>query len=424
MPRIADFLNQYSNSGTRLSYGSAINSFFGWVYDYPVHKLRQKKIVMDKQRADLENLADRYFIENRNYAKDWKAFNAFFAGSHTPTACQYYSSAIREFLIFNDVEFTLKEMRDVKKKVKRGRAVSQEHDLQKEDLKKILMHADVKLKTLILVQVSSGLRPGEVLSLDIADVKISEDYGRIYIPAHKSKNHTQRITFCSKEAVEHIREWLSIRDKFISTVLVKTRGTFQINKSALKDRLFPFSDVNYRNLLKTALIKSSLYEVDPVTKRTKIHPHLFRKFFETQMYKEINPKVIEKLVGHESELSRTYIKLTESDLLKEYKKGVKCVTILSDVDEETENLKIKYADMKDNVRDVQIENLQMKSKLQEFEQMQKKMNAEFEQILAIKEMIGGVTDIYTEFKLLSLESKLAVKNSSKSIIEHTQTNGE
>ena len=401
MTKIIEFLNQYPNAGTRISYGSAINSFLGWVYDFPTHKTRQKKEIMDKQRAELEKLADRYFIEDRNYAKDWREYNAFFAIDHTPTACQYYSSAIREFLIFNNVEFTLKEIRDVKKKVKRGRAVSEEHDLKKEDLKKILMYADLKLKCLILTQSSSGVRPGEVHTLDIDEIKLCGDYGRIYIPAHKSKNHIQRVAFCSKEAVEHITEWLTVRDQYISSVLRKTRGQFQMDKSKLKNRLFPFSDVNYRNMLKTALIKANLYDIDPVTKRAKIHPHLFRKFFETQMYKEINPKVIEKLVGHESELSRTYIKLTESDLLVEYQKGMKCVTILSDIDEETEKMKVELINTKDQMRDIKLENLETRQKLTEMKDAEKRVQE-------LEKEMSGYRSTMTELIKLVQAGKIPV----------------
>lgn len=338
---------------------------------------------MDKQRADLEILADRYFAEERDHAKDLREFNLWYSRDHTPTSCQHYSSIVREFFLFHNINLTEKEIRNIRKKVKRGRAVTEDHYLTKEDLKKILMHADLKLRSLVLFQVSSGLRPGEVLDLDIRDLKLFDEYGRVIIRAEKSKNHTQRVTFCSKEAVEHLRGWLAARDDYIENVLKKTRGQFQVNKSTIKDRVFPFSDVNYRNMLKTALIKADLYTLDSVTHRTTIHPHLFRKFFETQMYRVINPKVIEKLVGHESELSRAYIKFNEDDLLAEYKKGEYLVTILSDVSEELEITKQQIKEANEGMRDIRIENLEMKSKLQDFERVQQRLKEVEQKMIAM-----------------------------------------
>ena len=373
MAKVAEFLDSYSHSGTRVSYGSAINKFFSFIYGYQTYSKRQPQKLMDEQRVEIENLADRYFIEKRDIPKDLKTFNQWFAKDHTPTACQYYSSAIREFFIFHNVVMTEKEIRDIRRKVKRGRTVTEEHDLTKDDVKRILMHSDLKLKSIILTQISSGLRPGELLELDMRDLILNGDYGRILIRAEKSKNATSRVTFCSKEAAEHIKEWLKIRDHYLTNVLKKTRGQFRINKSQLKDRVFPFSDVNYRNMLKTALIKADLYHTDRVTDRASIHPHLFRKFFETQLYKAINPKIIEKLVGHESELSKTYIKLTENDLLTEYQKGEYAITILSDDYEEISKTKEDLKETKDRVRDMQLEHLMTKSKMDDMIKMNEKM---------------------------------------------------
>jgi integrase len=399
MARIADFLKSIAHDGTRVSYGSAVNKFFSFIYGFTTYQKRQVKELMNKQRIVLENLADRYFIEERDYAKDLRDFNQWYAKDHTPTSCQHYSSIIREFFLFHNINLTEKEIRTIRKKVKRGRAVTEDHYLTKEDLKKILMHADLKLKSIILFQVSSGLRPGEVLNLDLDDVKIFDDYARILIRAEKSKNHTQRVTFCSKEAVEYLRAWLSVRDDYIEKVLKKTRGQFQVNKSMIKNHVFPFSDVNYRNMMKRALVKADLYKLDPVTQRASIHPHLFRKFFETQLYRVINPKVIEKLVGHESELSRAYIKYNEEDLLKEYKKGEYAITILSDVSEELEKTKDEMKDTKDKVRDMQLENLMMKSKLQDFDKLRERLE-KMEKILTEydENILSMASQIYKDDK--------------------------
>lgn len=382
--RVADFLDTYSSASTRAGYSTAISNFFSFIYNYKLidRSKRKDKEFISKQRADIEVLASRYFLEGRDYAEDLKNFNTAYARDYSPKSCQYYHSAIREFFIFHDVEFTEKESRAIRKRVKQGGAITEEHYLTREEIWKIFMQCSLKVQTIILLQASSGIRPGkETETLYLQDVKLclndgteiaptselEPDYGTILIRAEHAKNHIQRVTFCSKEAAGYLKVWLAKgRDEYLKGT-GKYQGHFTPDTSKRQNYVFPFTYTTYWKSVKIALERAGMFKRDPTTRRATIHPHNFRKFFETQMYRVINPKTVEKLVGHESELSRVYINFTDQDLREDYQRGEYTVTILTDVPEKMAQSKEEIREMRDQVRDTQIENLMTKSKLDEME---------------------------------------------------------
>lgn len=383
--KVDDFIESYTSKNTKAGYRSAVSLFLAYIYDYPLvdRSQRGNKEVIAKQRADIEVLAARYFLEGRDYAEDLKNFNSAFARTHAPKSSQYYYSVIREFLLYHDVELTEKQNRAVYKRVKRGQAITEEHYLTREELRKIFMQIySLKIQTIALLQISSGIRPGsETMLLDIGDVTLHKtdggvvdpasdqepDYGRILIRAGISKNKIQRVTFCSKEAAGYLKAWLHTgRDDYLASI-GKYRGDFAPDISKRENYVFPFTYGNYLRSITEAIKKAGMYRRDPVSGRMTIHPHNFRKFFITQLYRKINPEIIEKMVGHESELSRIYVNFTEDDMLKEYLAGEHAITILTDIPDQLAHSKEEIRAMKDQVRDSRIESLMTKSKLDEVE---------------------------------------------------------
>ena len=66
MARIVSFLKQYSNSSTKSSYQSGILAFLSFIYGFN----RKGKRISDDEKGKLEILADRYFVEARDYEQD------------------------------------------------------------------------------------------------------------------------------------------------------------------------------------------------------------------------------------------------------------------------------------------------------------------------------------------------------------------
>ena len=370
-------MKQYSRYATRASYQSGVLAFLSFIYGFN----RQGKRISDVERIAFENLADRYFVEDRDHEQDLINFSNHCEKLIAPTTKSSYITALREFYIFNDVELTKKQERNLKNKISKGGPVSEEEDLTKEKIRTLLNASDLKLKTLILFMISSGVRLGEAINLTLNDVRIdpSGDYGIVSLKGQKkagagTKNLHSRITFINREAVELLNQWLLVREKYIQYIILKSRGRFAVSTSKDDNRIFPFGKNNAENIIKTALKNAGLYRIDEETGRTTIHYHMFRKYFVTNLtYGGVDSKYVDFFTGHIGALDRAYNKPTKEKLLEFYMKGEPYLRIFDESALEIAKSKEEIKETKDKVRDIQLDNISMKLKLQEYEKMESKM---------------------------------------------------
>ena len=137
-----------------------------------------------------------------------------------------------------------------------------------------------------------------------------------------------------------------------------------------------------------------MLQTDEDTRRASIHPHLFRKYFITSMTNAgIPEKFVDFYAGHLGELDRAYQRQTTEKLLEVYLKGEPHLRIFDDSAVEVSQTKEEIKEIKDQQRDIQLENLVMKSKLQDFEKMQKELNDVKQRMSAINSLdkIQGLT---------------------------------
>jgi integrase len=333
----------------------------------------------EKKKIDL--LADRYFIEGRDYEKDLISFSNHCSVNNAPTTGRLYVSIAREFLSFNDIDLTRKQERNVKKKIPRGGMISEEDELTKESIRKLLNASSLALKTLVLILLTSGMRIGELLDLRIGDIEIvgNGEYGIVSLRGKsisqnsRTKNSYSRTTFINKEAAEVLLQWLEKRSDYIEMMSKKSNGRWT-PKDIDDGRIFPFSDANAGQMLRTALKKANLFRVDRDTKRSTIHFHLFRKYFVTQLSSSgIPEKHIDFFVGHLGELDRTYNKQTKEKLLEFYRRGEPYLRVYDESAGEIAKTQEEIKETKDRMRDIQIGNLEMRAKLQDFDKMQARL---------------------------------------------------
>lgn len=388
MARITKFLEQYAKPATRSGYRSAVLAFLSFIKGVPRDG---KKIIRTDEFNELEHQADRYFIEDRNYEADLIAFARHCETAYAPTTGSYYHSAIREFLIFNEVELTRKQERNLKNKITRGGAISREEDLTPVVIRGLLTSCDLMLQTMILVMLTSGLRISEALSLTMNDVKISPDNQHAIITlrgirkgtGHGTKNAHGRTTFINHEAVELLNRWLEVRGAYVAA---KGSRPERFKSRAPDDgRVFPCCKSNVESLMRTALKNSGMLQTDEDTRRASIHPHLFRKYFITSMTNAGIPgKFVDFYAGHLGGLDRAYQRQTTEKLLEVYLKGEPHLRIYDESAVEVAKTKEEIKETKDKVRDIQLENLVMKSQLQDFDKMQRSMKEMEQKIMALE----------------------------------------
>jgi len=415
MGKIAEFLEQYG-SRTRHSYSSGINTFLSFVYQY---KRSDSKRISPEDRLQFEVLAERYLADGRDYEQDMISFSKYCSENLAPTSGRLYISIVKEFLSHYDIEFSRKQEKKIRNKAPDGGPVSQEADLTKDMLQKLLNFCDIRMKALILGLITSGIRIGEAVTIHDQDIEIAKDqsYGIVSLRGvsrkrgSKLKNRHNRTTFIGKEAVKALLQWREVRAGYIERSCKRSRDRWK--PSDLNDgRVFPFGIPSLGESLRTALKHAKLYTPDDETGRSLIHFHLFRKYFITTMTNSgIPAKFIDFYSGHPGELDHVYQKQTKEKLLEVYLKGEPYLRIYDDGVEEIAKTKEEIRSTNEAMRDLRISNLEMKSKLQDFDKMQARL----------KEIEQQMTAMNTLDKMqLSPEDRLAI---AKLVVAHQNNPG-
>jgi integrase len=184
-----------------------------------------------------------------------------------------------------------------------------------ETLKLIMQNATLRMKTAIAILASSGIRVGALLGLKLKDVVIDYDkvneISKITVPEHLSKSGESYVTFMSSEATKLLKQYLAYRKRSLHEDL--TEESYVIGRKGEK---FPYQSFqqSWIALLKKCGVAKKSYHFQV------FRIHVLRKWFRTKA-EELTPSVREKLLGHRGGyLDESYFKITEEQLLNEYKK--------------------------------------------------------------------------------------------------------
>ena len=221
-----------------------------------------------------------------------------------------------------------------------ARPVSIETTLTSAIIKTLLMHSDIRMRALILVLSSSGMRIGEALALRTADIDFETNPVKLRLRAETTKNGTSRTVFITDEATEALRVWLGIREDTMRLSQARHPG-----KPVIEDdsRIFPYSRGTETVRLCRVTQRAGYYSPDPQTRRNAVHFHSFRKWFLTQFkLAGGNVTVAECLAGHSGYLDLSYRRITDDELAEEHKKVLPRLTI--DTPDDYFECKIKNAD--------------------------------------------------------------------------------
>jgi hypothetical protein len=120
MRSLKGFLREYSTISTKRAYRGSVYFYLDFIVN-GVTRTGKGRITPEIE-SGYEKLAEQYFAGGRDYADDFVAFLDHCKEiGYAPKYCNVLESGVREFLIFNDVDFTLKEGRRIRKhRVKGG----------------------------------------------------------------------------------------------------------------------------------------------------------------------------------------------------------------------------------------------------------------------------------------------------------------
>lgn len=202
------------------------------------------------------------------------------------------------------------------------------------EIKSLIDIADLRLKVVISVLASTGMRIGALPSLKLSHL---EKKGDIYKFKIYENTKDESICFCSPECATYIDSYLEFRtrsgehlDKEQSYLI---REQFDINDiEQIRKQGRSIARDSIANMLYSLAIKSGLRKVNHQFTGRERKPvplaHGFRKFFTTQLINsKVNAEIREMLLGHSIGLASAYYKPTEDEMLEEYMKAADNLTI-------------------------------------------------------------------------------------------------
>jgi integrase len=245
-----------------------------------------------------------------------------------------HRSAIVTFFQMNDV--VLNSKRIGRYQGERQRQFKDRAYTRKE-IQKLLEISDERMKVVILLFASCGLRPGALPDLKLRHLHYIEEYSLYKITIYEG-HEKEYYTFCTPECSKAIISYLEYRQlwgEHISDDSPLIRMQFDRNDIYQVRNPRPLKLRGINQLLDQILYKSGLHKLEPRTedhtkdkRKDTARATGFRKFVITNMAEAgVDFEIRESLVGHSLGLSGHYLRHSEQTTIMEYLKAVDSLTI-------------------------------------------------------------------------------------------------
>lgn len=302
MVSIKEFLGLYSPKKTIEGYTAALNHFFGFLdvsadeyFDAfrNAETLKQRDEALDKIMLDvarwLKNMQSVGYKHRNGYHRPY-----------APGTIQSRSGAIRAYLLVNRVDLG----RAFWKKMKiTGQSLTEDRIPTKDELRRIATHLDFLGRTFFYIQISTGLRIGDMFNLEEKAFDFSKTPTRVRY--YNKKIRRWCYAFLTKEATLVVKEWIRNPDERMriyrnSYKFCTEDITFQefYEKQTNRDKIFPIADTGIYNRYNLALKKAGLNQRDEHTNIRLLHDHVLRKYVKTTLGRALPEAIADALIGH------------------------------------------------------------------------------------------------------------------------------
>jgi integrase len=318
LERVKQFLSSKGRKSpqTKTIYSIALSHFQTFLNksEYSNYNVESILVPILKGKINVYTLLDKFvgYLENTKTKLSYQS-------------CATYIAGVKSYLEYYDVDVSSNKFRKkvtLPPKVKRSK-----EPIDAEDIRAILLACtSVRLKALLLVLVSSGMRVGESLSLRNSDVNFDQSPTTIHIRAENSKTKQERDVYISNEASRELKKFIDSRYG-VKDEYREYPNHFIFTKRNLK-----------RETLDTRMLYVRLHDqfiklLDKVEKnqrkdgrtRRNISFHSFRTFVKSVISIHTTQDYSEWFLGHSFS---TYWNIKESERRELYKKCEKYLTFL------------------------------------------------------------------------------------------------
>jgi integrase len=305
-----NFINSIKSDETRVQYESKLKLFMKFCNISDMNELKN---------IDAQKYLIQYISELRNNKLSSSAIN----GRLYP---------VFHFYEMNDIVLNKKKIKMFQGEyVKRARDRAYTH----EEISRILNVSDLRMKVIILLMASSGMRIGSIPTLRLRNLEKRDQLDKVYKIIIYENSSEEYYTFCTPECASFIDLYLEYRQKNgekLDKDSFLIRDQFDItDMEQIRNKSRGISLSTITTILHFILIKAGVKVVDHTSKHTRKEvssSHGFRKFFTTQVVNsKVNPEIREMLLGHKIGLASAYYRPTEEEMYEECSKAIDNLTI-------------------------------------------------------------------------------------------------
>jgi integrase len=296
-----------------------------------------------------------------------------------------YLKAMKLFCEMNDIQVSWKK---ICRGVPRGRQAANDRAPTREEILQLIQYPDRRIKPIVFVMASSGIRLGAWDFLRWKHVRpLFNEKGsllaaKLIIYAGELDEY---YTFITPEAYNALKDWMDFRSSYGEQVAGSSwlmRDIWQTTnikygaKLGLATAPKKLKSSGLKRLLERALWEQGIRQTlaDGRRRHEWKAAHGFRKFYKTHAEQVMKPINVEITLGHNIGVSASYYRPRESDVLEDYIKAVESLTISNDktiLTKQVAELKQKSKDSDYIIRGrLQEKDEEMKTMKEQFNTMQ------------------------------------------------------
>ena len=292
-------------------------------------------------------------------------------------------ASIFSFYEMNDIDL---RKRKIKKYIGELRKIHKGEAYTHQQIAKLLKVSQERLKVIILLLSSTGMRIGALLSLKLKHLTKIQEYNLYQLVIYENTK-SEHMTFCTTETASAIDSYLEYRKRCGEVLGPESpliREDFDMNDPFRINKPQHIAVGSIKSTLQIHAVKAGLREVEASenNKRTRKKVPLcngFRRFADTMMLNsEMNPVIKDMLIDHDVGLEKNYYRPTINDLLQEYLKAVNLLTI-----EESFRLKRKVQELTDRQDEISLMKLSHKKDMEEMRSRLNHNNEQLDRIISI-----------------------------------------
>jgi integrase len=331
-----------------------------------------------------------------------------------------YMSAILSFYEINDI--ILRRKRIDKFLGQESTRNTKDRAYTFEEIRKMLEHADIRSRALVLLLLSSGMRIGAVADLRLRHLtKILEPYNLYKITVYENARE-EYTTYSSPECAAAIDAYIAYRQEKGEKItpdapLIRESFDKLIKDTSSNDEFFgttkkapePLATRSIGSILSNLLVAAGIVKIRSRAEREQeqlqqnkirgskkqyqqqqyhnssngserkaVHrAHGFRKFFNTNLVRaKVNFTIKEKLLGHSIGLDDNYLRLNDEEVLQEYLKAVDLLTINNE-----HRLKRKVVELTQKQDDIDLMKAEQRRKDLELREQMKQQQQQYQRMI-------------------------------------------